>query len=139
MKAAMNTTNIMKEWFFCDHKNRYICKDLSESKALEIDIDGTIYFHISLAYSSVHYRMIRKYCDTAYDTAYDTDNENKSNDNKYYENCYKGPVECVARDLEKNEILINLVCTNNELFEAFLRWEASLVDVISFLEKYATK
>lgn len=136
MKSAIpSTADIMKEWLFSSTENRYIHKVLSKEKELEMDIDGTLYFHLKFPLNNVHYRMVKNFCDETYtrDYSFGRDHLITEDVEEYY---YMGPVIIVARDFESQELIIQLKCENNELFQEFLRWDASLVDIISFLEKY---
>lgn len=132
-----STTDIMKEWLFSAKTNRYIHKILSASKSLEMDIDGSLYFHLKFPYKLVHFRMIKNYCDQHYEHDFYGERDNLITDTceEYY---YKGSVELIARDFSSQELVIQLKCKTSQLFEAFLKWDANLVEIISFLETYAT-
>lgn len=81
--------------------------------------------------------MIKNYCDQHYEHDFYGERDNLITDTceEYY---YKGPVELIARDFSSQELVIQLKCKTSQLFEAFLKWDANLVEIISFLETYAT-
>ena len=124
----MKSTQIIKEWLFSSTENRFIHKVLSKEKELEVDIDGTIYFHLKFDYTPVHFTVLK----TRIDEMFESDGQHQSG-TEYY---YIGPVTILAYDTEKKKMCIEITCGNDELFEAFLRWDANVTDVVPFLQKY---
>ena len=124
----MKSTQIIKEWLFCSTENRYIHKILSKEKELEVDIDGTIYFNIKFDYTPVQFSVLKN----RIDEMFESDGEHQSK-TEYY---YIGPVSILSYCTEKKEMCIDITCGNDELFEAFLRWDANATNVVSFLQKY---
>jgi len=125
----LHSSDILMEWWQTPLPNRYLDKVLSAEKELEVDIDGTVYLHLIFDYSPAYWRMIKNYCDDHFATR--GNRLGLDDDEFYYEN---SPVTILARD--SKSLVVEMTCSDIELFNAFLKWDASITEVIGFFEKY---
>jgi hypothetical protein len=50
---------------------------------------------------------------------------------------YKGDVTILSRDTDKNEIVLQLTCGEDNLLQAFLNWDKpTITNTMSFLRRY---
>jgi hypothetical protein len=124
----------MKDWLFSANQNRYIHRVLSDSRELEIDIDGTIYMHLKYHFNPVHFRMLKN----RLDEMFTPDTPASSNDKtEYY---YKGDVFLIGTfsSEQDDRMVIEFTCSSDKCLEAFLQWtsEPNVINTMEFLEKY---
>jgi hypothetical protein len=116
---------LIKEWLFSSTENRYIHRVLSDEKEIEVDIDGTIYFHIKLPFKKSHFLMLKN----CIDEEFVKDGHSKFEDStEYY---YFGDLTLLSNDNEW--IYIEVTCSNNQQLEVFLRWDLNTVTIMDFL------
>ena len=120
---------LIRDWLFSAKQNRYIYRKLSPEKEIEIDIDGSVYMHLTYEYNPVHFRMLKNQLDSHFrsDGEYGDESE-------FY---YHGDVTILSRDPVKNLIVLQLTCGNDTLLQAFLNWDRpTITNTMSFLRRY---
>jgi len=125
---------LTKQWLFSARQNRYIYRRLSPEKEIEIDVDGTVYLHLTFECAGpVVFRTLRNRLDEHFEPDPRNDIALGAN-GEYY---YKGDVTLLAYDETKHTLVIEITCSNSECFEAFLKWETpGFMTIMPFLRRY---
>jgi hypothetical protein len=80
---------LIRDWLFSARQNRYIYRKLSPEKEIEIDIDGTVYMHLTYEYNPVHFRMLKNQLDSHFQSDGEHNTQQPGESDEFY---YKGDV-----------------------------------------------
>jgi len=116
-----------KSWLSSAQKYRYIHRILSNKKEVEVDLDGTVYLHLKFDYTEDRFQTLKRQLDGHFESTGSLD------DKEYY---YGGDVEVIGKDTATNTICIQIVSGNQELTDAFLKWNPTPENTMPFIRRF---
>ena len=139
MKKSTSATTIFSVWKNMDDK--YICID-DRNKCLEIDIDGSCYFHVKFPVIALQYCIIKSVLDSSFNQM------DSFNDSKVEEYYYKDDLILLSKDNIEKTFTIEFTHPSKvtdsfkkkkklrDMVDSFMEWDPSIVTVISLLKTH---